>query len=155
MWNTTCGTWVFFCEFLVNLADLLPCKPFFLISCCSVLVLFLCNECPVLFTSNALLFHKLLNSSALGPAFNTIEILSPSPLKNAVPFSCFSRSPQVFLYGVRYNTVLLVLDHPQEHMAACLHQQPVEAFSLPAWCAPVDLESCQAGCSVRLAHLTS
>lgn len=61
----------------------------------------------------------------------------------------------MFLYGVCYNTVLLVLDHPQEHMAGCLHQQPVEAFSLPAWCAPVDLESCRPGCSVRLAHLSS
>lgn len=40
-----------------------------------------------------------------------------------------------------------MLDHPPEHMVGCLHQQPVEVFFLPAWCAPVGLERCQAGCS--------
>lgn len=48
-----------------------------------------------------------------------------------------------------------MLKHPQEHMVACLQQQPVEAFSLPAWCAPVGLEKCHQQPARQAAHFCS
>lgn len=40
-------------------------------------------------------------------------------------------------------------------MVACLQQQPVEAFSLPAWCAPVGLEKCHQQPARQAAHFCS
>lgn len=54
-------------------------------------------------------------------------------------------TPTVSLRGVCHSIVVLVvvvvLEHPPEHMVGCLHQQPLEVFSLPARCAPVGLEN--------------
>ena len=53
-------------------------------------------------------------------------------------------TPTVSLHGVCHSIVLVVvvvLEHPPEHMVGCLHQQPLEVFSLPARCAPVGQEN--------------
>lgn len=52
-------------------------------------------------------------------------------------------TPTVSLHGVCHSivVVVVVLEHPLEHMVGCLHQQPLEVFSVPARCAPVGLEN--------------
>lgn len=54
-------------------------------------------------------------------------------------------TPTVSLHGVCHSIVVLVvvvvLEHPPEHMVGCLHQQPLEVFSLPARCPPLGLEN--------------
>lgn len=138
MTSSTCETLVFTCEIFIFLISfsLLSCRPF---PEPSTLVLFHCNEF-------FFIIHKYPHVQQTAKnTWCTSQIVMPDRLQieDAVPYlSLKMKTPTVFLYGVCYWNVLVVLKHPQEHMVTCLHRQPVEAFSLPAWCAPVGLEKC-------------